>query len=62
MALVKALSIKASRDGFRRAGRSWSKEATIVKLSELSKAQIKALKDESNLMVSEVEIEDKGAE
>lgn len=53
----KALSIKSSKDGFRRAGRAWSKEETVVPLSELDKAQIKQLKEEPALTVTEVEID-----
>ncbi len=55
---VPALSITSSRDGFRRAGRSWSKEATVVKLSELSKEQIAHIKGEALLTVTEVEIDE----
>ena len=54
---VPALSVASSREGFRRAGRAWSKEATVVKLSDLSKEQIVQIKDEVLLTVTEVEVE-----
>lgn len=53
----KALSVQASRDGFRRAGRAWSKEETVVPLNELTEEQIEQLKDEPALTVTEVEID-----
>lgn len=54
---AKALSIKSSREGFRRAGRAWSKEATTVPLSELTKEQIKQIRCEPMLDVTDVEID-----
>lgn len=58
---VPALSVVSGREGFRRAGRAWGKEATVVKLSELSKDQIKQIKGEALLTVSEVEIDEEVA-
>jgi len=54
---VKALKVVSLRDGFRRGGRAWVKGETIVVLSELSKEQIAAIKAESELTVTEAEIE-----
>lgn len=59
---VPALSVVSGREGFRRAGRAWGKEATVVKLSELSKDQIKQIKGEALLAVAEVEIDEEVAE
>lgn len=53
---AKALSVQSSREGFRRAGRVWGKEATVVPLSELTEVQIDQIKKESVLTVTEVEI------
>lgn len=53
---VPALSVLSSRDGFRRGGRAWGKEATVVKLSDLNKEQIAQIKGEALLTVTEVEI------
>lgn len=53
----KALSITSSRDGFRRAGYAFGKEATVIKLADLSKKQIDLIKGEGFLAVSEVELE-----
>lgn len=56
IATVPALSVQSAREGFRRAGRAWSKEATVVVLSELSEEQIDQIKNETVLTVTEVEI------
>lgn len=56
-----ALSVVASRDGFRRAGRAWSREATVVKLSELSDEQIEQIEGEALLTVTEVEVDEEVA-
>lgn len=53
---VPALSVVAAREGFRRAGRAWSKECIVVPLSELTEEQIEQIKNESVLTVTEVEI------
>lgn len=42
-AAIVALIVKAKRDGFRRAGRAWSREQTRVDVAELSEADIEAL-------------------
>lgn len=55
--VIKALAITAVREGFRRAGRSWSVAPTVVALAELTAEQIKALREEPALVVSETEIE-----
>ena len=54
---VKALKITSSKEGFRRAGRAFGKEPTEIALDDLTKAEIKALKKEPVLNVSECEIE-----
>lgn len=59
---VPALSVTSSQDGFRRGGRAWSKAATVVKLSELTKEQIKQVKGETMLTVTEVEVDEEVAE
>lgn len=56
---VPALSVVSGREGFRRAGRAWGKEATVVKLSELTKEQVAQIKAEALLTVTEVEIDEK---
>lgn len=52
----KVLSVQASREGFRRAGRAWGKEATIVPLNELTEDQIEQLKSDPALTVAEFEL------
>jgi hypothetical protein len=59
---VPALSVTSGNEGFRRAGRAWGKEATVVKLSDLTKAEIKAIKEETMLSVKEVEVDEGVAE
>lgn len=59
---VPALSVTSARDGFRRAGRAWGKEATVVKLSELTKEQIAQIKGEALLTVTKVEVDEEVAE
>lgn len=54
---VKALQVVSARPGFRRAGIAFGKEPTTIKVSDLTKEQIKQLKDEPQLAISEVEIE-----
>lgn len=55
---VTALSVVSSREGFRRGGRVWGKEAQVVKLSELTKEQVEQIKGESLLVVTEVEVDE----
>lgn len=58
---VPALSVASGREGFRRAGRAWSKEATVVRLSDLSKEQIKQIRGEALLAVTEIDIDEEAA-
>ena len=53
-----ALKIKAKRNGFRRAGFSFSDQETIIPVNDLTKEQVEALKAEPNLLVSEIEIKE----
>lgn len=59
---VPALSVVSGRDGFRRGGCAWSKEGRIVKLSDLTREQIKQIKGEAMLTVTETEIDEEVAE
>lgn len=59
---VPALSVESKQEGFRRTDRAWSKTATIVKLSELSDEEIKAIKEEPMLVVTEIEVDEEVAE
>lgn len=59
---VPALSVVASRAGFRRGGFAWGKEATVVKLSDLSDVQIAQIEGEDLLTVTEVEVDEEVAE
>lgn len=54
---VPALRVISKHEGFRRTDRVWGKEAITVKLSELSDEEIKAIKEEPMLIVTEVEVE-----
>jgi hypothetical protein len=45
------ISVTALKDGFRRAGRAWSKESTIVTIEEFDDEQLKALFTEPMLIV-----------
>lgn len=58
---VPALSVVAARDGFRRAGLAWSREATVVKLSDLSEEQVSQIEGEDLLTVTEVEVDEEVA-
>lgn len=54
---VESLSISCSRPGGRRrADMRFGKEPTIIPLSKLTKAKIKALKGDSVLTVKEVQV------
>ena len=59
--MAKALKIKAQVDGFRRAGHAFSstEEKTLL-LSDLSKEQVEALKNEPKLLVVETDVEADG--
>lgn len=48
---VRALEVTAHRDGYRRAGREWSKAPVTVRLSELSDEQVHQLVGDANLHV-----------
>ena len=53
----KALSIVSQREGFRRGGRAFSKEATVIPLALLSQEEIALFKGEAMLIVTEVGID-----
>ena len=53
---VPGLQVIAAYDGFRRAGRAWSKQPTVVRQDELTLEQIWQLDDEPLLRVQSVEI------
>lgn len=50
------LSVRAARDGFRRAGRAWSAEETTVPIEEFTKEQVAALEAEPLLTVKRVTV------
>lgn len=54
---VKGLRVQSTVDGFRRAGRPWSRESVDVPLSEFNKDQIDQLRAEKMLVVVDVDIE-----
>lgn len=58
---VPALSVVSGREGFRRAGHIWGKEASVVKLSDLTDEQIAQIKGDALLTVTEVEVDDEVA-
>ena len=45
-------AISATRDGFRRAGRTWSREAEVVPAGELGEAALEALRADPNITVT----------
>jgi len=51
---VIGLRITAAREGFRRTGRAWSKQATEIPLAGLSDADVTALMAEPMLTVEEI--------
>lgn len=51
---VIGLRITAAREGFRRAGRAWSKQPTVVPVADLTDAEVDALMAEPLLTVEEV--------
>jgi len=53
---VPGLQVVAAYDGFRRAGRAWSKQPTVVRQDELTLEQIWQLEDEPCLRVHAVDI------
>lgn len=52
----RGLSIVSRPASFRRCGRAFSAEATVIPLSELTEDEVETLKAETNLVVHEVEI------
>lgn len=54
---IPALSITSSREGFRRAGYVFGKDARLIPVSDLKKGQIEQLKNEPLLAVSDTEVE-----
>lgn len=52
-----AIEVSARRDGFRRAGRAWSKEPVIVPLDILGEGELDALLAEPMLTVTVIEDE-----
>lgn len=54
---VSAIKVIARADSFRRAGRVFTGEATVIPLSELSKEQLAQLRDEPKLVCQDVEID-----
>lgn len=51
---VTHLMIRSTSDGFRRAGRAWSKEAVTVSVDEFTEEQIEQLLGEPMLVVTPV--------
>ncbi len=49
--IVTHLQIRALVDGFRRAGRAWSKQETVVAVEDFTPAQVEALLAEPHLVV-----------
>jgi len=56
--MAKKLRIISKTDGFRRCGIAHPAEATHYDLDRFSEAEIKALKDEPNLIIDEVDVKD----
>jgi hypothetical protein len=54
---TKGLKVVSAVEGFRRGGRAFGREATVVPLSELTNEQLDAIKGEPSLAVVEVDIE-----
>ena len=52
--------VSRSEQGFRRCGRSFGVEPTVIPLSELSDDELEMLKGERNLVAIEVDLEAKG--
>ena len=50
---MKQLTIAAHREGFRRAGRAWSKAPVTVPAADFTKEQIAALRADPNLVVTD---------
>jgi hypothetical protein len=56
------LWVEAKVDGFRRAGIAWPKAGVGIALSALTKAQVKELRAEPKLTVTDIEIPAAGAQ
>lgn len=52
----KGLRVVARTPGFRRAGRAFGAEPIEIRLSELNEKQIKALRDERELVVVDIDM------
>lgn len=50
---AKKIIVKATRDGFRRAGHSFNREGTVLEVASLSKDQLEAIKAEPMLVVAD---------
>lgn len=50
-AAVTHLFVQAKRDGFRRAGRAWPAEQTVVPIDEFTEDQVRELLSEPQLVV-----------
>lgn len=53
---VPGIRVVAKVDGFRRAGRAWSKAGTDLPVTSLKKADLAALRAEPKLTVTDIEI------
>ena len=53
---VPGIRVVAKVDGFRRAGRAWSKAGTDLPLAGIKKADLAALRAEPKLTVTDIEI------
>lgn len=59
---MRGLAVSSTRDGYRRAGRAWTKEPTTVPLSELTEEQRALLEGDINIRVVEVDLPALGQE
>lgn len=53
------LQITSTTDGFRRGGRAWSREPTVVDADELTVEQLEQIRGESRLTVVELDAGEK---
>lgn len=56
-AVIEKFIVQSAIEGFRRAGRAWSKEPVEVPAEELTAEQVQALYDEPNILVTPVAAE-----
>lgn len=54
---VPGLRVRALADGFRRAGRAWTKEPQDVPASDFTKPQVEQLRNEPQIVVEDCDIE-----